>query len=55
MKKLSKPLIAGVLIVSSLGLIGAASAMPFGEGAGCWRGGHQMGPGHKSSVVVDLT
>ena len=47
MKKLSKPLVAGVLIVSSLGLIGAASALPFGEGPGCWRGSHQMGPGHK--------
>ena len=49
MKKLTKPLIASALIVSSLGLIGAASAMPFGEGAGCWRGGYQMGPGHKYS------
>jgi Spy/CpxP family protein refolding chaperone len=47
MNKLSKPLLAGVLIVSSLGLSSMASAMPFDEGAGCWRGGHQMGAGHK--------
>jgi len=47
MKKLSKPLLAGVLIVSSLGLTSITSAMPFGEESGCWRGGHQMGPGHK--------
>ena len=40
-------LLASVLIVSSLGLLATASARPFGEGPGCWRGDHSMGPGHK--------
>lgn len=47
MKKLSKPLIASVLIVSSLGLVGVASAMPYGEDSGCRHGGHKMGSHHK--------
>ncbi len=47
MKKLSNPLLASVLIVSSLGLAATASAMSSGEGSDCERGGHKMGPGHK--------
>ena len=46
MKKLSKPLLAGVLIVTSLGLAATAFAKPFGEGPGCERGAHQMKPGY---------
>ena len=41
MKKLSKPLLAGVLIISSLGLVAAVSAKPFGGGPDCWRGGQR--------------
>jgi len=47
MKKSSKLLLAGVLIVSSLGLVAAVSAKPFSEGPGCERGGHHMGSDHK--------
>ena len=47
MNKLSRSLLAGVFIVSALGLTSITSAMPYGEDSGCWRGGHKMGPGHK--------
>ncbi len=47
MKKLSKPLLAGVLIVSSLSLAATASAVSSSEGSGCERSGHKMGQGHK--------
>jgi len=47
MKKPSKRLLAGVLIVSSLGLVAAASAKPHGDGADCKRGGHHMGSDYK--------
>lgn len=45
MKKLSKSLLAAALVVSSVGLVTIVSAMPFGDGPGCGRGGYHMGPG----------
>ena len=48
MNKLSKVLLAGVLTVSSLGLMTAVFAKPYGDGPGCERGGHHMGAEHGS-------
>ncbi len=45
MKKSSKLLLTGVLVVSSLGLAATVSAKPFEED--CGRGGHHMGADHK--------
>jgi len=47
MNKSSRILLASVLTVSSLGLMTAALAKPFGDGAGCERSGHHMGAEHR--------
>ena len=47
MKKLTKSLLAMTLVVSSVGLVSVVSAMPFGDGPGCGRGGDHMMPGKR--------
>jgi Spy/CpxP family protein refolding chaperone len=43
MKRLTKSVLAMALLTSSIGLVAAAAAMPFGDGPGCERGGYQAG------------
>lgn len=45
MKTLTKSLVAGALLASSVGLVTAVAAMPYGDGPGCGRGGHHMSQG----------
>ena len=47
MKKSSKALLAGVLIVSSLGLVGTATAKQYSDRSDCERGGQHMGASYK--------
>jgi protein CpxP len=55
MKRLSKPVLAGVLIVSSLGLAATISAKPFGDGPDCERGGHRGFNVERMADRLDLT
>lgn len=47
MKTATKSVLAATLIASSVGLTTMVSAMPFGDGPGCGRGSHHMGPGER--------
>lgn len=47
MKTLTKSLVAGVLLASSVGLVTVVAAMPSGDGPGCGRSGHHMGHGRQ--------
>lgn len=48
MKTLTKSLVAGVVLASSVGLVTVVAAMPSGDGPGCGRSGHHMGHGRHS-------
>lgn len=45
MKTLTKSLVAGAVLASSIGLVTVVAAMPSGDGPGCGRSGHHMGHG----------
>ena len=47
MKTLTKTALAATLIAGSVGLTTMVSAMPFGDGPGCGRGGQHMGSGQR--------
>ena len=47
MKKSTNYLLAGALVMSSVGLAGMVTAMPYGDGPGCGRGGNQVEAGYK--------
>lgn len=49
MKRLTKSVLAIVLATGSVALVTVATAMPFGDGPGCGRGGHHTGQGQAFS------